>query len=178
MKRFVISDTHFGHNNILSITNRPFESVEDMNQVLIDRWNSVVRNSDEVYHLGDIHLMNPNKFKNDILPCLNGKIHVIPGNHDRDKDIRKISDKLVWVKHYYKLNHHYKDYDYKIIMFHYPIFSWEQKERGSIHLHGHSHTNTFHEVINNKRIYNVSCELNNYTPVLIDDIIDEIENRI
>lgn len=82
MSIFYTSDIHFGHENIIKYCNRPFSSVDEMNQVIIERWNSVVTDEDWVYVLGDVAL---GKIK-DSLPLvglLNGHKALVPGNHDR-----------------------------------------------------------------------------------------------
>lgn len=53
MAIFYIADTHFNHSNIIGFDNRPFSSVEEMNETLIHNWNSVVKHGDQVYILGD-----------------------------------------------------------------------------------------------------------------------------
>ncbi len=74
------SDHHFGHKNILNYCDRPFSSVADMNENMIERWNSVVKSEDDVYYLGDFSL--DQKYVEAFLPQLNGTIYWIPGNHD------------------------------------------------------------------------------------------------
>jgi calcineurin-like phosphoesterase family protein len=83
---FVISDTHFGHANILTFRGqdgaliRPgFSSVEEMDEFMVERWNSVVRPSDHVYHLGDVTMKAPGL---GIVKRLNGKKRLVRGNHD------------------------------------------------------------------------------------------------
>jgi calcineurin-like phosphoesterase family protein len=52
------SDTHFGHNNILKFCKRPWNTVEEMDEALINNWNAVVGTNDIVFHLGDfLHLL-------------------------------------------------------------------------------------------------------------------------
>lgn len=85
MKYFIISDTHFGHANIIKYCNRPFADVEQMDKALIKNWNSVVSNSDMVIHLGDVGLGNKQYVKN-ILSQLNGRKILIKGNHDNWSD--------------------------------------------------------------------------------------------
>jgi calcineurin-like phosphoesterase family protein len=82
MTLFFTSDLHLGHVRILELCNRPFDSVEAMNQAIIDRWNSVVTDEDTVFVLGDVAM---GKIA-DSLPLvsqLKGQKHLISGNHDR-----------------------------------------------------------------------------------------------
>lgn len=82
MTRFFTADLHFGHENIIRYTNRPYASVSEMNAALIDNWNSVVSPDDEVWVLGDVALGRIAE----TLPLvteLAGHKHLAPGNHDR-----------------------------------------------------------------------------------------------
>ena len=78
---FFTSDTHFNHANIIRFCSRPFETVEEMNEQLILRWNEVVAPDDTVFHLGDFALGGSAVWTK-VLDRLNGKIHLIMGNHD------------------------------------------------------------------------------------------------
>lgn len=83
-KRFCIADLHFGHRNIINLAGRPFSSVEEMNEVLVNNWNKVVTKDDLVYLLGDVCL-NMNKADlYETLHRLNGDIILVQGNHDKD----------------------------------------------------------------------------------------------
>lgn len=75
------SDTHFNHANIIKYSNRPFKSVEEMNQTIIDNWVSVVKPEDTVYFLGDF-AMGQNRLHESIFKQLTGDIVLIKGNHD------------------------------------------------------------------------------------------------
>ena len=79
---FFTSDTHFGHTNIIKYCNRPFVDKEEMNKVLIENWNSVVKPEDTVYHLGDVSFMKQEESYK-ILKQLNGRKILIRGNHDK-----------------------------------------------------------------------------------------------
>ena len=81
MKRYVTSDLHFYHKNILEYCQRPFDSVEQMNEVLIKNWNSVVNEDDIVYVLGDFCFGNKEMLKN-IIGQLKGRKILCLGNHD------------------------------------------------------------------------------------------------
>jgi len=81
MKILVISNTHFNHKNIINYSNRPFKTVEKMNEILIKNWNAKVRKEDIVIHLGDFALGNEEEIRN-IKNELNGTIILLKGNHD------------------------------------------------------------------------------------------------
>ena len=80
-KVFFTSDTHFNHANILKFCDRPFKNVEEMNETIIVNWNKVIGKDDTVFHLGDFCLGGSAEWTK-ILDRLNGKIHLIVGNHD------------------------------------------------------------------------------------------------
>ena len=76
MKVFFTADLHFGHNNIIKHCKRPFQSVDDMDDALIDNWNAVVSNKDTVYICGDVGMCKPDKLLR-ILWRLNGAKHLV-----------------------------------------------------------------------------------------------------
>lgn len=81
MKRYVISDTHFNHSRILEYCQRPFDNVEQMNEVIINNWNKVINEDDIVYVLGDFCFGNKTMLK-EIVSNLKGRKILICGNHD------------------------------------------------------------------------------------------------
>lgn len=81
---YLISDSHFNHKNIIDYEERPFDSVEKMNQHMIEQWNKTISNKDTVYHLGDFAWGNKEEVSK-ILSQLNGSKILIMGNHDRKK---------------------------------------------------------------------------------------------
>lgn len=86
---WVTSDTHFNHTNIIKYCNRPFESAKHMNEMLVHNWNSVVKEKDIVYHLGDVYFDRNNEDLNSTwMGKLNGRKRLILGNHDTGKDQR------------------------------------------------------------------------------------------
>lgn len=136
------SDTHFGHDKILQFQRdtRLGDNVEEMNEILIQTWNSQVRKGDRVYHLGDFSFMSKTKTL-ELIPRLNGQIHLILGNHDGmiDKN-RELRDLFASVQVYKTITFD----DKYIVMMHYPIEEWNRSHRGSIHLHGHTHGGNSH----------------------------------
>lgn len=81
-KRWIISDTHFGHNNVILYENRPYTSPISMNQQLIRNWNKLVAKDDLVYHLGDVYMQMSRDNIMHVLNQLNGDIILVLGNHD------------------------------------------------------------------------------------------------
>lgn len=158
-KIFVISDLHLGHKNIIKICNRPFKSVEEMDNTIINNWNTTVSDNDIVYVLGDLAYKNVNEYLNK----LNGKIILIKGNHD--KYVKH--PKIIKVCNYLEININKIDY----VMCHYPISSWNGQFRNTIHLYGHIHQSSKNpwENINLPNSYNVNCEFHNYTPIEINN---------
>lgn len=137
-KLWFTSDSHWGHSRIIQYSNRPFDSVEQMDQALIDNWNAVVGQNDIVWHLGDFAFCRYDKIKW-ILGKLNGRKNLVLGNHD--KEIVNNWDEILRLKLFESI----QDYKVlrvdgqKIIMLHYGLRVWESSHHGSIMLYGHSH---------------------------------------
>lgn len=172
MTSFVISDTHFTHQNILKFTDsdgnriREFDSVEEMNETMVDRWNSVVKQGDKVYHLGDVLFGSKDVFKS-LWPRLNGSKNLIVGNHD---DIKFLSSGGFFKKVYFWriLKEH------GLILSHIPLredqFRGHQHFResgeGMLNVHGHIHQKPSPE-----GPYKCVCvEQTNYTPVALEEL--------
>lgn len=133
------SDTHFNHERILEYCpNRAYSSVEEMNEGLIEIWNSQVAPDDEVYHLGDVLFKRDYSF----LPRLNGTKHLIIGNHDqfhiaKSKNADEFCNNFASMHEYNELILGPKKTMF--VLMHYPLESWNKMGQGSIHLHGHCH---------------------------------------
>lgn len=175
---FLTSDTHFNHLNILAYepVSRPFANVEEMNEVIIERWNSVVSPEDEVYHLGDFFMGKLTDIK-PILNRLNGKITLIRGNHDQNNRIKIFKENNIEVK-----NIEYIQYKGKyFILCHFPITNEEftkmiVSDNGEIiTLYGHVHSNAPKGFVNGT--YHVGMDTNNLTPISIQQIWEEIEKE-
>ena len=158
---FFTSDQHFGHTNVIKYTKRPFQSVEEMDQELINKWNEKVSKNDIVYHLSDFTLGNVALAKKYFIQ-LNGIISVLsnPWHHDK----RWLSYK----EEYYSKNHPVKllppmivleEFEVPIVLCHYPLAEWDRKHYGSWHLHAHSHGNYIYP--NGSLAYDVGIDNNN-----------------
>ena len=84
MSVWFTSDHHFNHLNIIQYCNRPFSSVEQMNEKMIEKWNKKIGPNDTVYVIGDFFLGDPNSGAK-ICSRLNGQKILVRGNHDKSK---------------------------------------------------------------------------------------------
>lgn len=163
---FVISDTHFGHANILTFKNyngtlvRSFSSVEEMDQTMIDNWNRVVQPQDKVYHLGDVAI---NKKYVELVGRCNGHKRLIMGNHD-------IFDMAKYYTPHFEKILSMRIFSHKCIMTHVPIHP-ECIARFKVNIHGHTHGND----VTGDFYFNASVEKINYTPVSLDSILDSMK---
>jgi calcineurin-like phosphoesterase family protein len=156
---FVTSDTHFHHENIIKYCNRPFSCVEEMDEVLIKNWNSVVKPQDKVYHLGDVYF--PKKEKSDwLFSRLNGTKRLILGNHDNGKDqtLHKYF-KEIYLWRFLK--------EFGLLLTHVPIHPDSLPSKLKYNVHGHTH-NSKSPALPFKC---VSVELTNYTPKPIEELM-------
>ena len=153
-KVWVCSDSHFAHKNICrGVTEwrlpdgsvpidqtRDFQTIEQMNETIVNNINSVVGQDDVLIHLGDWSFggfENIQKFRDRIL-CK--EIHLILGNHDTsiEKNRENVQELFTSVSHYTKLMYKLKTF----VLFHYPVTSWDGLNKGHIQLHGHVHLPT------------------------------------
>ena len=163
---YFTSDLHLGHPAIIRMRTRPFVDVEDMNQKLLDNYNSVVHKNDTVYILGDIcHRMRVED-ANELIAQLHGKKVLITGNHDKNYD-RNLFTEVCDFKTI-SLHGHY------FALMHYPMLSWPKLHQGSIHLHGHIHGSAECNMQNMKDgilRYDVGVDPNDFYPVSIEKIL-------
>lgn len=168
---WVISDTHFGHENILKFIDKDgsyfrgdlFNSVQEMNETMVDNWNSVVKDGDKVYHLGDVFFGPKEDFKN-LWSRLKGSKRLIVGNHD---DIKFMS-----AGGFFKRIGMWRVLpEFNMTLTHVPIDQsslkvWGEYGEDSLNVHGHIHQNPSPT----DRHRCVSVEQINYTPVNIEEI--------
>jgi len=165
---YFTSDHHFGHTNIIKFSDRPFESVEEMDEELIKRWNSKIRKNDHVYHLGDFGLCKSYRMK-DILDQLNGKIYLIRGNHEGAAQANP--GRFEWIKDYFELS--IPDADapngrQKIMLLHYAMRVWRSSFRGTWHLYGHSHGNLPDDP--KSRSFDVGVDCHDFYPLSYEEV--------
>jgi len=182
MDTWLISDTHFGHEQMMyfrdwngNLTRPGFTSVDEMNEYMVDNWNSVVKPGDHVWHLGDVVFgLNKVSWMENNWKRLNGFKFLVAGNHDNIPMIcayQWFQTVEIW--------HHFKDFN--ILATHVPLHKgalsrpinadgktsaenliWED----AVNVHGHIHSNPSPE----GPYVNVSVEQINYTPINIEEI--------
>lgn len=167
---YYIGDTHFGHTNIIHMNNRPFANVEEMNQTMIQNWNAMVNEEDDIYIIGDLFYKGGNPVPT--LKQLKGKKHLIIGNHDGSLIKNPVTRKFfVEIKDILTI----WDGKQMVVLFHYPIAEWNGYFRNSILLYGHIHNNTGNDTYqimkSRKNAYNVGADILAYTPQTLDNVI-------
>ena len=180
---WVISDTHFSHENIIKYCDRPFTDRDYMDEHMIDKWNSVVKPGDKVYHLGDVYMGEGGQERfAKIAPRLLGQKRLILGNHDNGKDklLQSVFQKIgVWRMFS----------EFGLLLTHVPVHpssltrierkaKWSNDDQKYLveattynlkNIHGHTHTNA--EPDGDTKNYKCVCvELIDYTPVHIEEL--------
>lgn len=168
---YYTSDTHFFHDKIIRLCNRPFDNLEEMHREIIKRWNSKVSPEDTVYFLGDFAFTcKDTQAIKEVIGQLNGQKVIIKGNHEfgfDDYSVRKAGNVLS-VQNYLEINDNGK----KVVLFHYPIEDWNGRWRGAYHLYGHIH-NSQHCIALPEHIrrFNVGMDVHDFYPVTLNELI-------
>ena len=134
---FITADYHFSHKKILEYqAQRPFVSVEEMDEALIQAWNNTVGSGDTIYHLGDFCFGTKARWEQ-ILSRLNGSLAFIKGNHDSSKIIRSLRESKKIIE-YHPVGTILKVEKFLLHLTHYPMLIGCRKKLFSIHGHVHS----------------------------------------
>lgn len=178
--RWYTSDTHFWHRNIIDLCNRPFTDLPEMHEAIINNWNSCVKPQDEVFIIGDMFFCGAVKIKA-IMTRLNGKKHLIRGNHDW-RNIKphrldlgfdsivegmtlEIDNKPVVLSHFPYLGDHTEADRY---------MNFRPKDGGHWLIHGHVHNGWKIR----DRMINVGVDQWNFTPISEDNIIEIMKGHV
>ena len=161
MAIYFTSDHHFCHAAARSFYRRPFGSVAEMDQVMIDRWNAVVGPGDEVWHLGDFSVRQSAERVASLLNGLNGRKHLITGNNDGPA----VTDCDGWqsVQPYAEVTVD----GTRLVLCHYPFRTWRDMGGGAVNLHGHSHG----KLKPLPRQFDVGVDVRDFQPVRLAEII-------
>jgi calcineurin-like phosphoesterase family protein len=171
---FFTSDNHFYHTNVIRYCNRPFTSVEEMNEALINNWNSKVSPNDHIYVLGD-HSFYDSK---GICSQLNGTKTLIVGDHDKGFDVNSFIENTylkILTEHNVPANvkSYFKPNNLSITLCHWCMRTWRKSHYNSWHLYAHSHGKL--EPIG--KSWDVGVDNNNFYPLSLLEVIDIMKVR-
>lgn len=175
MQTFFTSDTHFDDEYAIQYFNRPFQSVDEMNVVMVERWNNIVTDDDIVYHLGDFtpkNISHLTKWANQ----LNGNILILPGNIDRlwlqdfvpnEKVKVGVIPPLISLA-FEQLGR--VGQPQVIVLCHYSMRVWERSDHGSWHLFGHTHG----KLKGIGKSFDVGMDCTDFEPLSLDKVAEKM----
>lgn len=160
---YVISDTHFGHRKIIEFEKgaRPYDTIEEHDRDLIERWNQTVRSEDTVWHLGDVYF---GKNGLEAVKALKGYKRLVLGNHDRNNyDV---------LRQYFNRIYGCAEYG-GCILTHIPVHPYQLVKRYDMNIHGHMHSKRVmtDDGYEDDRYECVSVEHTDLKPVLLQQVI-------
>lgn len=178
---YITSDLHFNHNKEFIYAPRGFTNVQDMNNTIIQNFNEIVKFDDDVYILGDLMLGGADKQAEglELISALNGKLHLVRGNHDTEKRWAAYKELHNVVETDNAIYLNYRKYHF--YMSHFPTMTAnlekESLHQCTINLFGHTHqiTNFYNEI---PFMYHVGLDSHNMAPVLLDDAIEEMKKKV
>jgi calcineurin-like phosphoesterase family protein len=164
MNIWFTADHHFGHKRIIELAGRPFATVEDMDEAMIQRWNDRVAPEDLVYHLGDFAFTDHEPY----LDRLKGQKRLILGNHDHADKVKKAQgwsavDSLL----------HITVDETPIVLCHYGLRVWNRSHYGALHLYAHSHGN----LPGDSQSCDVGVDCWSFAPVTLGEIRARLETQ-
>ena len=175
---YLTSDTHFCHDKDFIYSPRGYSSVQEMNQDQIKNWNETVSADDDIYMLGDFFLGTDTDFIKKTVSELNGKIHLIVGNHDTPAKLKLYAEckNIVEIVYAAQIKHRQR-YFY---LSHYPTLTADlqtRPEKAIVNIFGHTHSKEkFYN--DSPYMYNVALDANDNKPVSIDDIYNQVISRV
>jgi len=172
-KIWFISDTHFDHTNIIKYCNRPFNTVEDMNNIMLKNWNYYISNTDTVFFVGDMAFGRGSRKPSWWLKQLNGNIYYLKGSHDEGitpfseglNNVKFVTDAIILTTEYGRF-----------YITHNPVNIPVDWSGWAIHGHTHNNDSFFCTDFNNKR-FNVSVEVMDYKPRNLQYFLTEMNKR-
>lgn len=183
MAIFVCSDWHFMHQKSFLYEPRGFKSVEEMNEAIIQRHNEVVGPEDEVFHLGD-EIMSDIDRGIECIKRLNGRIHLIRGNHSTDNKLARIVEECSNVIEYGKWSDVLQYQKWRFYLSHYPTICGnfddgdKPLKKRMLNLCGHTHTQDKWHDFDKGLILHVEMDTNNCYPYNIDEIIELFREKV
>ena len=167
--RWICSDHHFYHERILEFCaeQRPFDTVEEMHEVMIERHNSLIKPKDHVFFVGDVVFGDPVAHL-PIVERLNGIKHLIGGNHD------KLRSQMAEYQKYFVSVEAYREFGHnKDIVSHYPVHPQQLEERYKFNVHGHLHD----IVLDDPRYINICLDNRDLYPTNLEQVYAEYKDN-
>lgn len=171
---YFTADTHFGHESVIRFCSRPYATAAEMDEGLIENWNSRVKGNDTVFILGDLFFRSDNA--GEILRWLKGKKRLLVGNHDGSWMTK------VDVSRYFAsvdLMLELSDGCHALTLCHYPLLTWKHAKK-SYMIHGHIHNDTSADfwplLAARDNVLNTGVDINGYQPVTFDGLLEN--NRV
>ena len=165
---YYTSDLHLGHESVIKLCNRPFSSIEEMDESLIKAWNGRVHRNDHVYILGDL-IFKAAQSPEYYLERLRGRKHLIIGNHDRTwLDKVELGAYFESVEGLDVIN----TGDGKATLCHYPLMAYERKYLIHGHMHGRKNTSVWDVLKADEFALNAGVDVNGYMPVTLEELIE------
>jgi len=168
-KQFISADYHLGHGNIIKYCNRPFKSLEEMNETIIRRHNERIKPEDFFYHVGDFCFKNTNEGRGEGVRSkaqewcdrLNGNKVFIRGNHDKNNSLKTIIKSCII---------EYAGFEYKLV--HNPN---EADPFYKVNFCGHVHQNWKFKTYKGTKIVNCGVDVNSFYPKTIEELLNELK---
>jgi calcineurin-like phosphoesterase family protein len=165
------ADLHLGHKNILQLSNRPFDTIEEHDKFIIDNYNKLVQENDVVYILGDISWCQSYDFYKDLFTKLKGNKYVVIGNHDNKQNLTKCyKDGLIKGLYESKTIQIGSD---RIFLSHYPYREWSGFYKNAYHIYAHTHCT----IEDYKLSTDCGCDCWEYGPVNWIELKKYIDNN-
>jgi len=175
MTTWFTADPHYWHTNVIKYSNRPYSSVEEMNEALIENWNKRVQPADHVYLLGDFAIIRAKgaearrQMVDDIAKRLVGQIHLIHGNHDHQEILhcKRFCEVTIYKRIVVE--------EQPIVLHHYAYKTFHGSHKGAWNLHGHSHGSLPRDY--NMFQLDVGVDVWNYAPISFEEVREEMKKH-
>ena len=169
--KYFCSDTHINHKSILELQPRPFLTLSEHDESIINNICNTVNKDDELFFVGDVIMGEDIEYGLNLLRKIKCHKFLIKGNHDKRKE--RYSNVFEDITKYMEI----KDDEFQVVLClsHYPFLCWHHQRKGSIMLHGHIHSDPSYNIINKKlgiKRYDVGVDANNYKPVSLEEIVE------
>ncbi len=185
---YFTSDLHLMHKNIIKYVNRPFSSIIEMEEVLINNWNRVVPKDGTVFLLGDFIFTGNISIIESYIKRLNGNIHLILGNHDYKNKLNRDSVKALFASvhdllYINVIDDEMPDGKQGLFLSHYPMLTWASSQQGSWNLFGHIHSGIY-STSSDKTLplkptqYDVGVDNNQFSPVSYQYIKEQLTRGV